>query len=149
MKNVDDGDSSIIISDRDYERFQVSTKKKEAVTNFLKSTTINMGISSYSTNSPQLINQTDDLCWKFGFCLDFVCSNPLQTIMATRKKVAVIGAGVVGLSVALRLLEEHNDEVHVTIIADKFLHQTTTYSCGGLWEPYQIAGVFSKIVKLL
>jgi D-amino-acid oxidase len=56
------------------------------------------------------------------------------------KNIVVIGAGVVGLSVALKLLEDFNGSVNVTIVADRFLQQTLTYSCGGLWEPYQIAG---------
>lgn len=61
-----------------------------------------------------------------------------------KKKVAVIGAGVVGLSAALKMLELHGDRLEVTIIADRFLQQTLTYSCGGLWEPYQIAGLATE-----
>lgn len=57
-----------------------------------------------------------------------------------KKKVAVIGAGTVGLSVALKLVEKYGQLVDVTIIAAEFLQQTTSYGSGGLWEPYQIAG---------
>ncbi len=56
------------------------------------------------------------------------------------KRVAIIGAGIVGLSVALKLKEEFGDDVDVTIIAELFLQQTLTYGAGGLWEPYAIAG---------
>ena len=56
-------------------------------------------------------------------------------------RIAVIGAGVVGLSVAYELIRElGEDNVDVTVIAESFMDQTTTYGSGGLWEPYQIAG---------
>jgi len=57
-----------------------------------------------------------------------------------RKRVAVLGAGTVGLSCALKMVQRYGRSVEVTIIAAEFLQQTTSYSCGGLWEPYQIAG---------
>jgi glycine/D-amino acid oxidase-like deaminating enzyme len=62
-----------------------------------------------------------------------------------RKKVAVLGAGTVGLSAALKLKERFGHNVEVTVIAAEFLQQTTSYSCGGLWEPYQIAGKSVRI----
>jgi glycine/D-amino acid oxidase-like deaminating enzyme len=62
-----------------------------------------------------------------------------------RKKVAVLGAGTVGLSTALKLKERFGHNVEVTVIAAEFLQQTTSYSCGGLWEPYQIAGMTVRI----
>lgn len=58
-----------------------------------------------------------------------------------RKRIAVIGAGTVGLSVALQLSEKYGHQLDVTIIAAEFLQQTTSYGSGGLWEPYQIAGI--------
>ncbi len=58
----------------------------------------------------------------------------------SNKRVAVIGAGIVGLSVAIKLKEEFGDDIDVTIIAELFLQQTLTYGAGGLWEPYAIAG---------
>ena len=58
-----------------------------------------------------------------------------------KKHIAIIGAGTVGLSVALKLLETYDHEtIQITIIAAEFLSQTTSYGSGGLWEPYQIAG---------
>jgi hypothetical protein len=63
--------------------------------------------------------------------------------------VAIIGAGIVGLSCAYKLKEEFGDDVNVTIIADAFLSQTTTYGSGGLWEPYQIAGTPEEEVNRL
>jgi len=57
-----------------------------------------------------------------------------------RKRVAIVGAGTVGLSVALRAAEFAGHSIDITIIANEFLSQTTSYGSGGLWEPYQIAG---------
>lgn len=59
------------------------------------------------------------------------------------RSICVIGAGTVGLSQALRILEcegELGGNVRVTIIAEKVLAETTSYGSGGLWEPYQILG---------
>jgi D-amino-acid oxidase len=55
-------------------------------------------------------------------------------------KVCVVGAGVVGLSCALKIQEEYRDSIQITVIADAFLDETTSCGSGGLWEPYQIAG---------
>jgi D-amino-acid oxidase len=55
-------------------------------------------------------------------------------------KICVIGAGVVGLSCASKLYDEFRDTIQLTVMADSFLDETTSFHCGGLWEPYQIAG---------
>ena len=62
-------------------------------------------------------------------------------------KVAIIGGGTVGLSVASKLIEERvnnfqdgNAVFFCSIIAEKFYEHTTSFGSGGLWEPYQIAG---------
>lgn len=55
-------------------------------------------------------------------------------------KVCVLGAGVVGLSVAQRLIERiAGMNVDVTIVADHFLQDTTSGGAGGLWEPYALS----------
>ncbi|KAK7508347.1 hypothetical protein BaRGS_00000586 [Batillaria attramentaria] len=57
------------------------------------------------------------------------------------KQVAVVGAGVIGLSTALRLLLEGGTpdaKVEVTIIADRFTPNTTSDGSGGFWEPYAL-----------
>ncbi|CAK0763482.1 hypothetical protein CVIRNUC_003062 [Coccomyxa viridis] len=51
--------------------------------------------------------------------------------------VCVLGAGVMGLSVALRLRQEMPD-VTVTLIADKWVSDTTSDGAAGLWEPYKL-----------
>lgn len=64
-----------------------------------------------------------------------------------KKHIVVIGAGTVGLSMALRIKEELGNLVNVTIMSETFLQQTTSYNCGGLWEPYQIAGTPDRLVN--
>ncbi len=54
-------------------------------------------------------------------------------------KVAVLGAGVVGLSTAVRLLEVwdgigNNEKVEISIIADQFGEMTTSDGAGGLFR---------------
>lgn len=55
-------------------------------------------------------------------------------------KVAVLGAGVIGLAVGVRLLEEVKD-VSVTVFADLTGNETTSRGSGGLWQPYSL-GLF-------
>lgn len=48
--------------------------------------------------------------------------------------VAVLGAGVVGLTTALQLKKEFHD-VTVDVIAEKFNRETTSYVAAGLFRP--------------
>lgn len=52
-------------------------------------------------------------------------------------EVAVLGAGVIGLAVGVRLLEELKD-VDVTVYADVTGNETTSRGSGGLWMPYSL-----------
>lgn len=74
------------------------------------------------------------------FTAQIITVRSIMSKSIAKKRVAVIGAGTVGLSVALKLVEKYGHQVDVTIIAAEFLQQTTSYGSGGLWEPYQIAG---------
>ena len=49
-------------------------------------------------------------------------------------RIAVIGAGVVGLSTAV-LIQQHMPGVDVTIIADKFDKDTTSDGAAGIFRP--------------
>lgn len=62
--------------------------------------------------------------------------------MAGGTKVVVVGAGIIGLSTAYRLVTELKG-VQVTVVADKFTPDTTGDGAAGLWEPY-IAGENSR-----
>lgn len=62
-----------------------------------------------------------------------------------RQRVGVLGAGIIGLSTAVHILEKTQAEygqgasaVEVTIIADRFSPHTTSDGSGGFWEPYQL-----------
>lgn len=50
-------------------------------------------------------------------------------------RIAVIGAGVIGLSSALRI-RELLPQAEVTVFADKFPPFTTSDVSGGFWEPH-------------
>mmetsp|Transcript_44531 Transcript_44531/g.32635 ORF Transcript_44531/g.32635 Transcript_44531/m.32635 type:complete len:339 (+) Transcript_44531:53-1069(+) len=61
--------------------------------------------------------------------------------------VGVVGAGVVGLSVALKLKEDFGSRVNVTIIAEHYVQGTTSFGSGGFWEPYAIAGTADEDIN--
>ncbi|MFA5505651.1 MAG: FAD-dependent oxidoreductase [Vulcanimicrobiota bacterium] len=65
------------------------------------------------------------ICWG---CAEWVC----RQLDGCRDEVAVLGAGAVGLTSALRLLEQG---LRVTIYAKDFPPHTTSDLAGGLWAP--------------
>jgi glycine/D-amino acid oxidase-like deaminating enzyme len=75
-----------------------------------------------------------------------ICSSPIRpdadtaSQLSEPRKLAVIGAGIIGLSVAIKLLEVLGDKITIEVIAESFLDGTTSYNCGGLWEPYEVGG---------
>jgi len=56
------------------------------------------------------------------------------------KKIAIIGAGVVGLSCAVKIAEhlKNNDKIDVCLLSEKFSPNTTGDGSAGLWGPYLI-----------
>lgn len=48
--------------------------------------------------------------------------------------IAVLGAGVVGLTTALELQKQFRG-AHVTVLADKFNEDTTSFVAAGLFRP--------------
>uniref|UniRef100_H9GM93 D-amino-acid oxidase n=1 Tax=Anolis carolinensis TaxID=28377 RepID=H9GM93_ANOCA len=52
-------------------------------------------------------------------------------------RVAVVGAGVIGLSTALCIHEQHHSTgLEVEVYADTFTPHTTSDGAAGLWQPY-------------
>ena len=49
-------------------------------------------------------------------------------------RIGVLGAGVIGLSTATRI-QQCLPNADVTIIADKFLTETTSHGAGGIFLP--------------
>ena len=49
-------------------------------------------------------------------------------------RIAVIGAGVVGLSTAINV-QQRLPDADITIIADKFTTETTSHGAGGIFLP--------------
>ncbi|XP_061192749.1 D-aspartate oxidase-like [Saccostrea echinata] len=63
----------------------------------------------------------------------------------TKTRVCVVGAGVVGLSSAVRIQNELPD-CDVTIIADRFSPDTTSDGSGGFWLPHLVGGDNQELV---
>jgi glycine/D-amino acid oxidase-like deaminating enzyme len=51
------------------------------------------------------------------------------------KRICILGAGVIGLSTACRLLELSNSKLDITILAEAFGESTTSDGAGGLFRP--------------
>lgn len=49
-------------------------------------------------------------------------------------KIVVVGSGVVGLTTALELQREYRN-AEISIIADKFYKETTSYVAAGIFRP--------------
>ena len=52
-----------------------------------------------------------------------------------RRRVVIVGAGVIGLSTAVHLSEKFGDRLHITIVSDKFSPDTTADEAGTLMIP--------------
>ena len=63
-------------------------------------------------------------------------------------KVAVIGAGVIGLSTAY-YLKKTNPSIHVHIIAKSTSPNTCTDVAAGLWEPFVMRDTPVHLQRLL
>ncbi len=66
--------------------------------------------------------------------------------MANTVKVCVVGAGVIGLSTAVCIVEQMPD-VEVTIIADRFSPDTTADGANAIWYPSLIGDTSVDLVK--
>jgi hypothetical protein len=64
---------------------------------------------------------------------------------STAPRICVLGAGVVGLTTALRLLQRF-PEAHLTVYADKFGRDTTTAGAAGVWQPYKLSETPTELV---
>lgn len=53
-------------------------------------------------------------------------------------KIAIIGAGVCGATVAYRLQEQFGNSISITIFSDEFSPNTTGDVSAGLWGPYNL-----------
>lgn len=83
----------------------------------------------------------------FTRCLQhFKDKNKQQDICMPR--IAIIGAGVVGLSTALCIKLQH-PSLGLTIIAERFLEDTTSDGAGGLFRPDDrfVLGVDRSILR--
>ncbi|XP_055294813.1 D-aspartate oxidase-like [Sitodiplosis mosellana] len=58
--------------------------------------------------------------------------------MSSTMQVAIIGAGVIGTTTAIRLQEQFANRISLTIFSDQFSPKTTGDISAGLWGPYQL-----------
>ena len=81
----------------------------------------------------------------FHFVKQTVCQAVFDHNMV---RIAVIGAGIVGLTSAINI-QKLMPDAKVTIIADKFEKDTTSYGAGGLYRPtaYLVKGVPPDTIK--
>lgn len=52
------------------------------------------------------------------------------------KKIAVLGAGIIGISCAVQLQNKFKNAVEVVVISEEFSPNTTGDGSAGLWGPY-------------
>ena len=57
----------------------------------------------------------------------------------------IVGAGVIGLSVATQLKEHTHADI--TILAQSFDEDTTSNGSGGFWEPYQVGNTPEELIN--
>ena len=58
-------------------------------------------------------------------------------------QICVLGAGVIGLSTAVNIIEKIPN-VKVNIIAEQFSPDTTSDVAGGWWEPHDLKDITDK-----
>lgn len=64
----------------------------------------------------------------------------------SRPKVCVVGAGVIGLSSAIQILEKYPN-VDLTVVAEKFSPNTTSDGSAGFWEPYLCGDTPAELIN--
>ena len=64
----------------------------------------------------------------------------------TKTDICVLGAGVIGLSTAVNIIETIPD-VKVDIIADKFSPHIVSDVAGGLWMPHDVKDVSNSSMR--
>lgn len=70
----------------------------------------------------------------------------LTAKVSSRVKVAVVGAGIIGVSSAVQIVESISG-VQVALISDEFSPNTTGDGSAGFWCPYLLGDLSSNILK--
>ena len=94
--------------------------------------------------SLELVLLDSPLLW--GCYIHFVVSGFISEMPGSQQSVCVIGAGVIGLSTALRLLQT-TSHVTVTVMADCYTPYTTGDGAAGWWEPYMLGDTPKDKIK--
>jgi D-amino-acid oxidase len=61
-------------------------------------------------------------------------------------KVAVVGAGIIGLGSALAI-QNQIPGIEITLISDKFSPETTGDGAAGLWTPYLLGDTDPTLIS--
>jgi len=61
-------------------------------------------------------------------------ASSLRGYTCKTQKICVVGAGIIGLSTAVKLQEELGSSAEVTVIAEKFGRETTSDAAAGGWR---------------
>ena len=66
-----------------------------------------------------------------------------------KPRVAILGAGIIGLTTACTLLKEYSSHEHLrlTIIGEQFTPETTGDVSAGYWEPYGFDSLDDRILR--
>ena len=90
--------------------------------------------------------------WERDYTLQVTCNcaqNYYSTAMSSRPRVAVVGAGVIGLSTAVCLSETYGRQLDITVIADKFSPNTTSDRAGAILMPsVSVPGLTSLLERV-
>lgn len=62
-------------------------------------------------------------------------------------KVAIIGAGIIGTTTALRICETFSDLISVTVFSEEKSPNTTGDISAGLWGPYLLLDTPQNKIK--
>ncbi len=74
-----------------------------------------------------------------------MASQAIPQTSSSTPRIAVVGAGVIGLSVGLCLLETYKKQLDVTIVAEKFSPDTTSDHAGAIFIARYVVALSSHL----
>lgn len=69
--------------------------------------------------------------------------------MSPKKRVAIVGGGVSGLSCAVQILNYFGKDVDLTLFSDKLTPFTTGDISAGVWSPFLCGNTDQEKVRLV
>lgn len=84
------------------------------------------------------IQKKKERIWCNLKAISLISSMSLENEFGVCKTIAIIGAGVIGATTAIRLQELFGNRVSITIFSEEISPNTTGDVSAGLWGPYQL-----------